>query len=242
MDPRERNQPLSSLFALPWRLAAGAPGWLTWALATVAIAATGLVAVHRHATAGPAPELVADSRAGIASATGSAQTTVATARPSPSVSRSQSRVERILPRSAPLKRKPPQPKVPLAPANAVQTAASAVASSTNVPGQCLAWSREQADIPSKYPDATSAWEHATGRRPGDTDPPRGAAVYWTGGSAGHGHIAISLGHGRVRSSDADGSGDVGTVPLRFFDREWNLHYVGWANSINGYQIPGVAPA
>jgi hypothetical protein len=132
--------------------------------------------------------------------------------------------------------------VPAAPSDAAETVASALDSSVNVPGQCLAWSREQAGIPSRYSDAATAWEHATGRHRADRNPPRGAAVYWTGGSRGYGHIAISLGGGRVRSSDADGYGEVGTIRINKLSSEWDLHYAGWANSINGYRIPGVRAA
>jgi hypothetical protein len=133
-------------------------------------------------------------------------------------------------------------RVPAAPSDAGETVAAAQRSSYNVPGHCLQWSREQAGIPSRYLDAATAWEHASGRRPDDADPPRGAAVYWTGGSSGHGHIAISVGHGLVRSSDAGGTGQVATIAISKLSSEWNLQYAGWANSINGYRIPGVRGA
>jgi hypothetical protein len=135
---------------------------------------------------------------------------------------------------------PKRPHVPLAPSNAAETVRSARQSSSYPPGQCLAWSRGQADIPARYPDAATAWAHATGKRPGDRTPPVGAAVYWTGGSNGYGHVAISVGRGRVRSTDAPGPGQVDTVPVRWVAREWGLEYAGWSDSINGYRIPGVA--
>jgi hypothetical protein len=132
--------------------------------------------------------------------------------------------------------------LPFAPSNAARTVAAAVRSTVNSPGRCLEWSREQAGIPSRYSDAATAWEHATGRRPRDLDPPRGAAVYWTGGSRGYGHIAISLGNHQVRSTDAAGAGQVATVSIHDITEEWHLEYAGWSNSINGYTIPGVAAA
>lgn len=135
-----------------------------------------------------------------------------------------------------------EPRLPLAPSDAGETVAAAKSSTVNVPGRCLAWSREQAGIPSGYLDAATAWHHATGRRPGDADPPRGAAVYWTGGTNGYGHVAISIGNGTVRSSDAAGAGQVGTIRIEQLTREWGLQYAGWADTINGYRIPGVAAA
>jgi len=129
---------------------------------------------------------------------------------------------------------------PTASRNAARTVAAAIQATVNAPGLCLQWSREQAGIPSKYSDASTAWKHATGRRAGNANPPRGAAVYWTGGSRGYGHIAISLGNGKVRSTDAGGSGRVATISISQISREWHLKYAGWADSINGYRIPGVA--
>jgi hypothetical protein len=127
----------------------------------------------------------------------------------------------------------------LAPSSAAETRHAAVRSRFNEPGYCLAWSRQQADIPARYPDAATAWAHATGKRRNDRTPPAGAAVYWTGGSEGYGHVAISVGGGRVRSSDAGGAGRVSTVPVEWVARTWGLKYAGWADSINGYTIPGV---
>ncbi|HEU5036935.1 MAG TPA: hypothetical protein VFT70_08015 [Nocardioides sp.] len=221
---------MSSPFIAPVRRVAHAPGWVVALVATVAIVATALVAGHRYTGPDATHEAPATNE------------TVVTTHRGPSVSRGvvdRTAHARVLDART-LERKPPRPQEPLASSNAAETAASAVSSTVNVPGHCLEWSREQAGIPSRYLDAATAWQHATGRQPADPDPPRGAAVYWTGGSNGYGHVAISLGHGLVRSSDAGGYGQVATVSIRRITAEWGeLQYAGWANSINGYRIPGV---
>ena len=130
-------------------------------------------------------------------------------------------------------------RLDLAPSDAHETVKSALSSDFNVPGHCLEWARERADIPPVYDDAATAWANATGKRPGDRHPPVGAAVYWTGGTSGYGHIAISVGDGKVRSTDAGGEGRVKTVGVDWATKAWGLRYAGWANSINGYTIPGV---
>jgi hypothetical protein len=129
--------------------------------------------------------------------------------------------------------------VDVAPSDARETVQAALSSDYNQPGHCLEWARERADIPPLYDDAATAWVNATGKRPGDRHPPVGAAVYWTGGSSGYGHIAISVGHGKVRSSDAGGEGRVDTVGVDWAEKKWGLRYAGWSDSINGYTIPGV---
>jgi hypothetical protein len=123
--------------------------------------------------------------------------------------------------------------------NAEATAKNAEASHTNSPGYCLQWSRERADIGSLFPDAATAWRNAFHRHKGDRNPPRGAMVYWTGGSKGYGHIAVSVGGGRIRSTDAGGSGQVATVDLGWPERAWGLPYAGWADNVNDVEIPGV---
>jgi len=118
-----------------------------------------------------------------------------------------------------------------------QTARNAELDASNPPGYCLAQTRMWAGINSGYPDAATAWRNANDKHR-DRKPPRGAAVYWTGGSKGYGHIAISLGGGNVRSTDADGAGKVATRTLGWFDRHWKtLRYAGWAWDINEVTIP-----
>jgi hypothetical protein len=131
------------------------------------------------------------------------------------------------------------PRVLMAKRDAAQTTRSAERVRWNQPGYCLNWARIRAHIPARYPDAATAWRHASDKQRGDRTPPAGAAVYWTGGSQGYGHIAISVGHGRVRSTDAGGEGRVATVPVGWPVRHWGLNYAGWSDSINGYTIPGV---
>jgi hypothetical protein len=215
--------------------AAGAPIWVLMTLAVVIVASTALVATYRHTTPPSAPQAVAAELPATSPEAGVRRD---------SVSRSSDRTRGREPRqpvkrAIPIVRKPID-TLPVAKSDVAETVAAAKASTYNVPGQCLGWSREQADIPSRYTDAATAWEHAHGRHAGDASPPKGAAVYWLGGSGGHGHIAISLGHGLVRSSDAGGAGVVATISLSRLTREWHLTYVGWADSINGYRIRGVA--
>lgn len=108
-------------------------------------------------------------------------------------------------------------------------------------GECLRTVRQWYAIPAVFPDAAQAWEHVANPHPGDRNPPRGAPVYWIGGSHGHGHIALSLGDGMIRSPDSGGWGVIATVPLRWPETHWGLHYGGWAWSINGVSIPHGLP-
>lgn len=123
--------------------------------------------------------------------------------------------------------------------HAEDTARSAEQSTSNGVGMCLQWSRERAAIPSLQPDAATAWKHAFNRHPGDKNPPRGAMVYWTGGSKGYGHIAVSLGGGKIRSSDANGNGKPATVSIDWPTQQWGMPYAGWADNVNDQVIPGV---
>jgi len=123
---------------------------------------------------------------------------------------------------------------------AEQTARNAEKDFANQPGMCLQVCRTWAGINARYPDATTAWHNANNRHHGDRlGIPRGAAVYWTGGSKGFGHIAISIGGGLVRSTDANGPGRVASRPVAWFDANWpSLNYAGWADNINEVTIPG----
>ena len=121
---------------------------------------------------------------------------------------------------------------------AEQTARNAEAIDFNPVGLCLQWCRERADIPAFYGTAAIAAAHATDMHH-DLDVPRGGFAYWTGGSDGAGHIAIGLGNGVVRSTDAGGPGQVANKPVEWFATNWHLTYVGWADNVNGVTVPGV---
>jgi len=126
--------------------------------------------------------------------------------------------------------------------NAETTARNAEADSTNKPGYCLQWCREKAGIGSLYSDASTAWRNTNDRHPGDKNVPRGAMAYWTGGSHGYGHIAVGVGGGKVRSTDAGGSGKVATVSIDWFAQHWGLPYAGWAWDVNEVTIPHEEPS
>jgi hypothetical protein len=85
-------------------------------------------------------------------------------------------------------------------------------------------------------DANAAWNRSTQRRSG-TDAPAGAPVYWAGGK--HGHIALSVGGGRVRSTDWPRKGRVGEVDIDEMTRVWRLGYRGWSADFAGAAIPGL---
>lgn len=120
---------------------------------------------------------------------------------------------------------------------AERSAKRAEADDYNSPGYCLQQVRIWCGIGPRYLTASQAWANANGKHTGRKIP-RGAAVYWTGGSKGYGHIALSLGNGKIRSTDAGGQGKVATRTLEWFDNNWtSLRYAGWAWNINEVTIP-----
>jgi hypothetical protein len=112
---------------------------------------------------------------------------------------------------------------------------------TNDPGYCLQQVRLWCGANARYGDAATAWRNTNDRHPGNRNPPRGAPVYWTGGTHGYGHIAMSLGNGKIRSTDAGGRGRVATVDLGWIERNWHLKYGGWAWDVNEQTIPHPKP-
>ena len=65
------------------------------------------------------------------------------------------------------------------------------------------------------------------RHLGDTNAPAGALEFWSGGSTGAGHVAISDGAGNIISTDQPTSGKVSTVPQSTISNTWGETYLGW---------------
>jgi hypothetical protein len=104
---------------------------------------------------------------------------------------------------------------------------------TNRVGMCLWHVQDWFGSPHKYPDAISQ-AHALHLYPGT--PPAGVPVFYSGGR--HGHVAISAGGGRIRSTDCPSDGRVGETDLNWPQRRWGHNYIGWARNIGGVDIPG----
>lgn len=105
-------------------------------------------------------------------------------------------------------------------------------------GYCLIFVRTAFGVGSRYASAASAWEHAEHRHP-ETDPdkiPRGVPVFWTGGSHGYGHIALSRGDGTCWTTDLIRPGKVDVAPIAEVHTRWGLTLVGWTEDINGVRV------
>jgi hypothetical protein len=102
-------------------------------------------------------------------------------------------------------------------------------------GMCLKYTRTWLEIPSLQPDAISAWNKANVKHPGDRNPPAGAPVFYKGGQ--YGHIALSMGGGKIRSTDCTSTYDVSTVDLSWCENHWGYPYLGWTEDLNEVKIP-----
>lgn len=84
--------------------------------------------------------------------------------------------------------------------------------------------------------ASIAWSEADYKHAGDRNPPAGALVYWTGGSKGFGHAAISDGKGNIYTTHVGGR--VRLMPLSSLDGG-KLRYEGWSEDTNNVRVPGL---
>ena len=105
---------------------------------------------------------------------------------------------------------------------------------TNKVGKCLWECQEIYPTNHWYPSAFSQWLNAKKRHSSFDKIPLGAPVYFKGGA--HGHVALYVGNGEVRSTDAGGSGVMATVPIDWFRRAWGYTPVGWSEDLGGKDI------
>lgn len=125
-----------------------------------------------------------------------------------------------------------------------QAVVNALASKAYPVGMCARWTREKYGLPALGDhdrdgdaDAVDMWKASVLKEAGDRNPPAGVPVFWAGGSNGHGHAAISLGDGFVRTIDRPRPGVVSSVPLGEIESAWGLKYLGWTIDLYGHEIP-----
>lgn len=110
---------------------------------------------------------------------------------------------------------------------------------TSEPGMCLREVRECFGVGPRAEDAAEAWQQAQHKHQ-QTDPrkiPRGVPVFWTGGTAGHGHVAIATGFaGNCLSTDIRRPGYFDKVPIEEIHDKWGLKLVGWTEDLNGVRV------
>jgi hypothetical protein len=121
-------------------------------------------------------------------------------------------------------------------------------------GLCLKFVREALGfatdpVSGNPPTAADAWNQAPAaeRYPGNYNPPPGVPVYWLGGSAGAGHVALSTGNGNLLSTDFGPNGYVGdgrvraTTITEINAADPSLKYQGWSVYLGDTPISSGTP-
>ena len=106
-------------------------------------------------------------------------------------------------------------------------------------GQCLHFVWRCLDGQHKYglPDANAAFRASRHLSTTGT-PPAGVPVYFLGSK--HGHVALSVGGGRIRSTDWPSRNRIGEVEISVLAKAWGRRYAGWAADMAGHRIPGTS--
>lgn len=106
-------------------------------------------------------------------------------------------------------------------------------------GRCKAETRELYNVDSDGArSAAAAWLRTDDRiKVAGDKAPRGALVWWRGGSDGNGHVAIADGHGYVWSVDIKRPGRWDRVPFATIGATWHkLIFAGVSRDIDGVRV------
>jgi hypothetical protein len=142
-----------------------------------------------------------------------------------------------------------------------QAAKRAAATHSNTPGWCQLVTRTWVGAPSAGDqnhdgdsDAVDGWqsEPERFRHHKDRKAPRGTPMAWSGGSAGNGHRALSMGQRKdgetlIHSTDMDADGRYhpgvsATVTFKQLAAAMsNLNYLGWSETMDGLMIKNDNP-
>lgn len=97
-------------------------------------------------------------------------------------------------------------------------------------GLCLGYTRRVLGAPAKYATALKAWQGTRLRGPHGVEPPAGVPVFFAPTRNGFGHVAPSIGGGRVRSTHS-ATGKISNATIASIARVQAL--LGWSYDLNG---------
>jgi hypothetical protein len=107
-------------------------------------------------------------------------------------------------------------------------------------GWCLRFVRTRYGIPFKTGIGTAmdAWRDLppSRRHSNIANPPRGYPFWWWAGIGQPGHVALSLGGGRVRSTDWPRAGQIGNTYIRDISIRWGMTPLGWGHDLNDRSV------
>lgn len=106
-------------------------------------------------------------------------------------------------------------------------------------GYCLRETREVLGAGPGAPDAIGAWNAAQHKHPVPSTAkiPPGAPLFWSGGSAGHGHVAVkAFKRGQCWTVDFERPGYWNRVRIDDITTDWHLTFLGWPEDINGVRV------
>lgn len=103
-------------------------------------------------------------------------------------------------------------------------------------GMCLKFVRLSLGAPSAALTALAAWNAARFKHTGDRTPPAGVPVFFTAGSNGAGHVALSIGGGKVRSTDWPHRGQISETTIGAIENAWRRRLLGWTEDLNGARV------
>lgn len=114
-------------------------------------------------------------------------------------------------------------------------------SPTSEPGMCLREVRECLEVGPAAADAIGAWNAAKYKHAAAqvrlADVPAGVPIFWSGGSGGHGHVAIAaVKRGYCWSTDIRRPGYFDRVPIAEIAAKWGLAILGWTEDLNGVRV------
>lgn len=105
---------------------------------------------------------------------------------------------------------------------------------TGYGGYCLQWVRLVLGVPAKFGTAWKAWNGSKLRLSGPK-PPKGVPVFFRPSANGFGHVAISMGGGKCRTTNA-ATNRITTVTIASLAASWRQPYVGYAYDLNGVLV------
>lgn len=124
---------------------------------------------------------------------------------------------------------------PKTPAQAIATERKWAADHTFVGvGYCLKNQRTAFGVGPLYMSASESWGAADVKHRVSSGKacPRGVLVYWTGGSQGYGHIALSVGGGLCLTNDFAGAGYFSAARIDDITSRWGQTFGGWSPFCN----------